>query len=260
MHDYTTFPQYRHVHDINTNGYPTIFRQTRHLSVVYISTSLTRKSLHTLISNLKKNVKTYLWAQVMFKQRSFISNMPFLSLPQYQCNLFICHNNQFLKISFLLEKASAWPIMWQTKVTWLLFGIHSFRNKSMGSLNCLKKEKSWRWDRRLWSSGWNNGSICHFSSHWMHLKTCTEVRVLRRGSKSRCSHCMCTLKLSRSGPYMRLVKSVNCYFIKMCYLIIYCYLKLIWFFLLYVLSILSPHWTLNNKIAKYQTFCPNGCS
>ena len=64
----------------------------------------------------------------------------------------------------------------------------------------------------------------------MHLKTCAEVRVLRRGSESRCSHCMCTLKLSGSGPYMRLVKIVNCYFIKMCYLIIYCYLKLICFF------------------------------
>ena len=33
--------------------------------------------------------------------------------------------------------------------------------------------------------------------------------MLRRGSKSRCSHCMCTLKLSRSGPYMRLDKIVN---------------------------------------------------
>ena len=64
----------------------------------------------------------------------------------------------------------------------------------------------------------------------MHLKTCAKVRVLRRGSKYRCSHCMGTLKLSRSGPYMILVKIVNCYLIKMCYLIIYCYLKLIQFF------------------------------
>ena len=138
-------------------------------------------------------------------------------------------------------------------------GIHIFRNKSMGSLNCLKKRNLKDETEDLCSSCWNNGSICHFSSYWVHLKTCTEVRVLRRGSKYRFSHCMCTQKLSRSGPYMRLVKIVNCYFIKMCYLIIYCYLKLIWFFLLNVLSILSPHWTLNNNIAKYQTFCLNGC-
>ena len=104
----------------------------------------------------------------------------------------------------------------------------------MGSLNCLKKR-----NLEDETSGWNNGSICHFFSHWMHLKTCTEVRVLRRGSKSRCSHCMCTLKLSRSGPYMRLVKIVNCYFIKMCYLIIYCYLKLIWLFCLMFVNIKS---------------------
>ena len=52
--------EYRHVHDIDTNINPTIFRLTRHLSVVYISASVARKSLHTLISNLKKNVKTYL--------------------------------------------------------------------------------------------------------------------------------------------------------------------------------------------------------
>ena len=30
---------------------------------------------------------------------------------------------------------------------------------------------------------------CDFCSHWTHLKTCTEVRVLRRDSEFRCPHC-----------------------------------------------------------------------
>ena len=30
---------------------------------------------------------------------------------------------------------------------------------------------------------------CDFWSHWTHLKKCTEVRVLRRGSEFRCPHC-----------------------------------------------------------------------
>lgn len=30
---------------------------------------------------------------------------------------------------------------------------------------------------------------CDFCSHWTHLKTCTEVRVLRRDSVFRCPHC-----------------------------------------------------------------------
>ena len=31
---------------------------------------------------------------------------------------------------------------------------------------------------------------CDFCSHWTHLKTCSEVRVLRRDSVFRCPHCL----------------------------------------------------------------------
>ena len=31
---------------------------------------------------------------------------------------------------------------------------------------------------------------CDFCPHWTHLKSCTEVRVLRRGSVFRCPHCL----------------------------------------------------------------------
>ena len=40
---YSIFPWYRHVHDIDTNSYHTIFPMSRHLSVVYISASVTGK-------------------------------------------------------------------------------------------------------------------------------------------------------------------------------------------------------------------------
>ena len=38
-----------------------------------------------------------------------------------------------------------------------------------------------------------NWAKCDFCPHWTHLKTCTEVRVIRRDSVFRCPHCPSTM-------------------------------------------------------------------
>ena len=100
---YTTFPWYWHVHDINTNSYPTIFRLTRHLWVVYISASVTGS--HSTHSSA-------IWRKMsrLTCERKWCLNKGLLfpiclicPYPQYQCNLFICHNS-FQKYLFCLKK------------------------------------------------------------------------------------------------------------------------------------------------------------